>query len=107
MPTWNESDIDICYWYYATLAMFRSRCKHWDGWKTAMESAMVEPAQGRRFRQFKGSWDGRAVGPDGGRVWHRHRGHVLQAYYRYDRVPGTRFRAFERDRREEPTPSPG
>ena len=95
LPTWNESDgsIDMYYWYYATLAMFQVGGKHWDRWKTAMESAMVESQRkDTDFCQFKGSWDPVGPwGPDGGRVYSTAiMAMCLQAYYRYDRVPGTR-----------------
>ena len=90
-PTWNETDgsIDMYYWYYATLAMYQVGGRHWDKWKAAMQTAMVETQRkDTDFCQYKGSWD--PAGPwggDGGRVYSTAcMALCLEVLHRYDRV---------------------
>lgn len=96
-PLWDEQDgsIDMYYWYYGTFAMNQWGGKHWNGWKKALEKALI-PSQHRASDgnkdNFTGSWD--PVGPwgeEGGRVYSTAICTLmLEVYYRYAQVLGAR-----------------
>ena len=93
-PKWDidSGDIDMYYWYYATLGMFQVGGEYWKGWNAAMKGAVVDSQRTESGRDEHGSWD--AVGPwapEGGRVYSTAVMCLsLEVYYRYGRVVGTR-----------------
>ena len=91
-PVWNESDgsIDMCFWYYATYALFQMGGTPWAQWSKKI-GAVATRAQ-RSDDNANGSWDPvDAWGGEGGRVYSTAvMVLVLQAPYRYGRVLGAR-----------------
>ncbi len=94
LPVWDldSGDIDMYYWYYATLAIFQVGGDHWKKWNEAMKPAIIDNQRMEQGRDERGSWD--AVGPwapEGGRVYSTSVMCLcLEIYYRYGRVFGTR-----------------
>ncbi len=94
-PVWDAEggSCDFYYWYYGTFAMNQWGGEHWRQWRKSIEKALI-PNQRMEDEQdnFYGSWD--PVGPwgeDGGRVYSTATGAlILEVYYRYSRVLGSR-----------------
>jgi hypothetical protein len=91
-PVWNPGDgsIDMCYWYYASFAMFQIGGRRWDAWNKKMTDAVVRSQ--RDDGNFKGSWDPvDPWGEEGGRVYSTAIMTLcLEVYFRYARVLGGR-----------------
>jgi hypothetical protein len=84
-PVWNADGgaIDMDYWHWGTLALFRAGGDPWGLWSRAMRTAIVERQQDKGSRA--GSWD--PVGVAGGRVEATARMTLaLEVYYRYARA---------------------
>lgn len=95
-PRWDpdSGEIDMYYWYYATLALFQVGGTHWKKWNQAMTEAIVRHQWPENSGSRTGSWDPIGPwGPDGGRVYSTACMVLcLEIYYRYDRVFGARTR---------------
>jgi len=93
LPLWDETtgDIDMYYWYYATLALHQVGGSSWRTWNEAMKGAILDHQRGDTdFCGFRGSWDPKGPwGGDGGRVYATAlMALCLEVYYRYERVFG-------------------
>jgi hypothetical protein len=90
-PTWDTAagTIDLCYWYFGTMAVFQLGGEPWSRWERALDTALI-PAQRMdgNYCGFKGSWDPiDAWGPDGGRVYSTSMACMcLEVIHRYDRL---------------------
>ena len=87
----GESQANLYYWYYATLALQQLGGERWDRWNAALQDALLR----RQSRQgtLAGSWDADTVwGSYGGRVYTTAMAALcLEAYYRYSPgAPGIR-----------------
>ncbi|MHC4136132.1 MAG: hypothetical protein ACYS0K_14225, partial [Planctomycetota bacterium] len=93
-PVWNPDtgDIDMYYWYYATLALFQTGGAYWRKWNENMKDAIVKNQHQKGSGSRTGSWDPIGVwGDDGGRVYSTAvLVMCLEVYYRYDRVFGVK-----------------
>ena len=87
-PVWDEANgsIDMYYWYYGSYAMFQMGKRYWEGWRHALEKALIKTQ--RKDGHAKGSWDPiGAWGHEGGRVYSTAIGVLcLEVYYRYTRL---------------------
>jgi len=45
-PKWEDKQVDLQYWYFATLAMFQYGGKDWDKWSEALLPALMENQRG-------------------------------------------------------------
>jgi len=93
LPEWNEEkgSIDFYYWYYGSYAMYQMAGKDWQGWKKAMETAIVEHQVLEDCA--RGSWDPQVDpwGDNGGRIYASALNTLcLEVFYRYDSVLGAR-----------------
>ncbi len=94
VPSWNTTDgsIDMHYWYFGSIAMFRVGGERWKAWEAAMKPAIVDTQRrDTEFCAYKGSWDPVDVwGEEGGRVYATAMMCLsLELWYRYDKVFGT------------------
>jgi len=93
-PAWNPEDgsIDMYYWYFGTLAMFKVGGTHWSRWNAALLKAagMGQHPAGAGART--GSWEPAGVwGEEGGRVYSTAIMTLcLEVAYRYDKAFGAR-----------------
>ncbi|MCK6462022.1 MAG: hypothetical protein L6Q95_19235, partial [Planctomycetes bacterium] len=88
-PAWNveEGTIDMEYWRFGTLALYRAGDDDWRAWTRAMKAAIVDRQQTAGSRA--GSWD--PVGVEGGRVEATALLTMsLEVYYRYADAMGVR-----------------
>ncbi|MGA2032934.1 MAG: squalene--hopene cyclase [Thermoguttaceae bacterium] len=78
---WN---VNIYYWYYATLAIHQLQGAAWDRWNEALRTQLVA-SQRRTAGSLAGTWDPDAVwGGYGGRVFSTALSTLcLEVYYRY------------------------
>ena len=79
----NDSEPNIYYWYYGTVAMFQVGGPRWDRWNDALQQAILRGQ--RRTGHLKGSFDpGHPWGVDGGRVFSTATSALcLEVYYRH------------------------
>jgi hypothetical protein len=79
----GQADVNLYYWYYATLAMYQLQDEHWERWNQALQKSLIA-AQHKEGDQA-GSWDHDAVwGSYGGRVYTTALSTLcLEVYYRY------------------------
>lgn len=95
VPAWNTADgsIDMHYWYFGSIAMFRVGGARWKTWEAAMKPAIVDSQRkDGEFCAYKGSWDPVDVwGEEGGRVYATAiLCSSLELWYRYDKVFGSK-----------------
>lgn len=81
VPSPNE--INLYYWYYATMALFQLQDADWQAWNGALKSTLL--ATQRLEGEQMGSWDPNCVwGGYGGRVYSTALSCLcLEVYYRY------------------------
>ena len=88
-PAWNEEDgsVDMYYWLFGTMAMYRLGGKHWRAWAARVTNAVLEGRHSEKGDRF-GSWDPvGAWGNDGGRVYATAAmAMTLEIVNRYDRA---------------------
>jgi hypothetical protein len=88
-PLWSvdEGTIDMEYWRFGTLALYRAGGADWRAWSGAMRAAIVDRQQAAGSRA--GSWD--PVGVEGGRIEATALMTLsLEVYYRYADAMGVR-----------------
>ena len=95
----NQGEMNLYYWYYATLGLHQLQDAHWQRWNAALQDVLLgtQRTEGPRA----GSWDPVGKwGGYGGRVYSTAMGALcLEVYYRYeplsaieeDRVAGRRI----------------
>ena len=90
LPERDPAGNDMVYWYYGTYAMHQMGGEHWERWREALKSAVLDSQ--RLDGAHKGSWD--PTGPWGmlgGRVYSTAlMALCLEAAHRYARVLGPR-----------------
>jgi len=72
MPVWNREsgEIDLYYWYFATLALFHTGGNEWNRWYPRVATALLAGQRDAASGAAAGSWDpADPWGPDGGRVY--------------------------------------
>ncbi|HBO46240.1 MAG TPA: squalene--hopene cyclase [Planctomycetaceae bacterium] len=79
----GEGQVNLYYWYYATLGLYQLQGEHWVRWNRALQNDLV--ARQRTSGEMAGSWDPTTVwGGYGGRVYSTALATLcLQVYYRY------------------------
>lgn len=79
----GQGQVNLYYWYYATLALFHGRDPGWEQWNTALQNQLLGTQ--RRSGPLEGSWDPDTVwGGYGGRVYSTAMATLcLEVYYRY------------------------
>jgi hypothetical protein len=79
----GEGEINLYYWYYATLAMYQLQGAHWEQWNSALRATLV--ARQKTAGPMAGSWDPQTVwGGYGGRVYSTAMATLcLEVYYRF------------------------
>ena len=95
VPAWNTADgsVDMHYWYFGSVAIFRVGGARWKAWEAAMKPAIVDTQRrDTEFCAYKGSWDPVDVwGEEGGRVYATAMMCLsLELWYRYDKVFGSK-----------------
>jgi len=79
----GAGQVNLYYWYYATLALFHGQDPRWDRWNDALQDQLLGTQ--RRGGPLNGSWDPDTVwGGYGGRVYSTAMATLcLEVYYRY------------------------
>ena len=79
----GERQINLYYWYYATLGMYQLQGTHWRRWNDALQDTLVDRQQ--KTGPLAGSWDPETVwGGYGGRVYSTALAALcLEVYYRF------------------------
>ena len=80
----GSEEVNLYYWYYATLAMFQFQDKHWQTWNNALKNQLLT-TQHRQSSALIGSWDPNCIwGGYGGRVYSTAMACMcFEVYYRY------------------------
>ncbi len=84
LPSWEEGQRDIYYWYYATQVCHHMESQHWRAWNEAMR--VVLPENQVREGRERGSWHPRGDqwGSAGGRLFVTCLStYMLEVYYRH------------------------
>ena len=84
LPTWDEGERDVYYWYYATQVCHHMESQHWRAWNEVMRKLL--PENQVREGQERGSWDpnGDRWGDAGGRLFVTCLStYMLEVYYRH------------------------
>ena len=84
LPSWDDGERDVYYWYYATQVCHHMESLHWRRWNEAMREVLPEN-QVRKGRE-RGSWDPRGDrwGQSGGRLYVTCLSlYMLEVYYRH------------------------
>ena len=79
----GAAEVNLYYWYYATLSMYQLQDEHWERWNEALQRSLL--ASQRHEGDQAGSWDNDVVwGTYGGRVYTTALSTLcLEVYYRY------------------------
>jgi hypothetical protein len=79
----NQTEVNVYYWYYATLAMFQLQGEPWQRWNEALQPTLI--ARQHAAGELAGSWPPSTVwGGYGGRVYSTALATLcLEVYYRY------------------------
>ena len=79
----GTGQVNLYYWYYATMALFHGQAPGWERWNEALQDQLL--GSQRRSGQLGGSWDPDCVwGGYGGRVYSTAMATLcLEVYYRY------------------------
>lgn len=79
----GERQVNLYYWYYATLGMYQLQGTHWQRWNDALQDTLVDGQ--RKTGPLAGSWDPDTVwGGYGGRVYSTALAALcLEVYYRF------------------------
>ena len=82
LPT-ADGQMNLYYWYYATLATYQLQGKYWETWNQALQQVLLERQVGSGDHQ--GSWDPDCIwGGYGGRVYSTAVSALcLEVYYRF------------------------
>jgi len=85
-------EVNLYYWYYATLSMYQLQDEHWERWNAALQKSLI--ASQLKAGDQAGSWDNDTVwGSYGGRVYMTALSTLcLEVYYRYLPVYAARGR---------------
>ncbi len=84
LPTWDRSERDVYYWYYATQVCHHMEGKYWRTWNDTMK--VVLPENQVQEGRERGSWDPRGDewGSEGGRLFVTCLStFMLEVYYRH------------------------
>lgn len=84
LPSWEEGQRDVYYWYYATQVCHHMESQHWRTWNEAMR--VVLPENQVREGRERGSWNPRGDrwGDSGGRLFVTCLStYMLEVYYRH------------------------
>ena len=88
LPKWDKKSekLDMCYWYFGSLALFQRGGEPWKKWNKEMKKAIIKNQINNGCA--KGSWDPCSRwGEEGGRVYSTALLTMcLEVYYRYDRI---------------------
>lgn len=79
----GEGQVNLYYWYYATLGTYQLQGVHWQRWNEALQATLVDLQQ--KAGPLAGSWDPNTVwGGYGGRVYSTAVAALcLEVYYRF------------------------
>lgn len=79
----GAGEVNLYYWYYATLSMYQLQDEHWERWNEALQKSLL--ASQHKAGDQAGSWDNDTVwGSYGGRVYTTALSTLcLEVYYRY------------------------
>ncbi|MCE9554549.1 MAG: hypothetical protein K8T91_14410 [Planctomycetes bacterium] len=88
----GAGEVNLYYWYYATLSMYQLQDEHWERWNEALQKSLL--ASQHKAGDQAGSWDNDTVwGTYGGRVYTTALSTLcLEVYYRYLPVYAARGR---------------
>ncbi len=80
----GTEEVNLYYWYYATLATFQFQDQHWQSWNNALKHQLLT-TQHQQSPQLVGSWDPNCIwGGYGGRVYSTAMACMcFEVYYRY------------------------
>lgn len=84
LPSWEENERDVYYWYYATQVCHHMESQHWRAWNEVMR--VVLPENQVREGRERGSWNpkGDRWGEPGGRLFVTCLSvYMLEVYYRH------------------------
>lgn len=86
----QSGEVNLYYWYYATLALFQLQGPAWETWNTALQQRLL--AAQETSGEFAGSWAPDSVwGGYGGRIYSTALAALcLEVYYRYLPLYGAR-----------------
>ena len=79
----GDGQVNLYYWYYASLSLFQLQGKSWNEWNEALQGELL--SRQRTDGEWAGSWDPNTVwGGYGGRVYSTAMAALcLEVYYRY------------------------
>lgn len=79
----GDGEVNLYYWYYATLSMYQLQDEHWEKWNHALQRSLL--AAQHKDDDLAGSWDHDTMwGSYGGRVYTTALSTLcLEVYYRY------------------------
>jgi hypothetical protein len=89
LPAWEVNKVDLCYWYFGSLALYQldgPQGPCWTKWNEPLKAAIVPKCRTARDGCENGSWDPAddRWGSEGGRVYATAMNSLtLEVYYRY------------------------